>query len=72
MGSVWSFGERWKYGLTKKNILFARVHETIIIQQNQVHQPLFTLRDFLNVILPSDDNKKEISPGTTQGVQECC
>ena len=37
--------------------LLARVHGTIIIQKNQVHQALFTLGDFFNVTLPSDEEK---------------
>ena len=37
--------------------LLARVHGTIIIQKNQVHQALFTLGYFFNVNLPSDYEK---------------
>ena len=35
----------------------SRVHGTIIIQRNQVHQALFTLGEFFNVTLSSDDEK---------------
>ena len=58
MGSVWSFGERTLQKWAKICFfLLARVHETIIIQKNQVHQALFALGDFFNVTLPSDYEK---------------
>ena len=43
-----------------------------MVQKKQVHQTLFTVRGILNVIIPSDDDTKEISAETNQSVQECC
>ena len=42
MGSVWSFGEHCKNGLIYV-FLLDRVHGTMLIQKNQVHQTIFTV-----------------------------
>ena len=65
MGSFWTFAKHCKIWAKLCISILARLHWTMIIQTNQVHQDLFTLGDVFDVTLPDDNDKKEISPGTT-------